>query len=107
DDRRADESFVNMNAILREKMTSGAFGDVVVADWFKYTLATEEWRSRDGIHLSRTGAFGVADYISRMIASLVGAGCPAPREPGQPAEVPCPNPDLSGPVRDVVALYAA
>jgi hypothetical protein len=30
-----------------------------------------------------------------------------PREPGLPAESPCPDPDLTGPVPDVVQLYAS
>jgi hypothetical protein len=30
-----------------------------------------------------------------------------PREPGVAAEMPCPDPDASGPVADVLALYAA
>ncbi len=105
DERQANESLVNMNQIMREKVASGAFPDVVIADWFAYSAPTQGWYSDDDIHLSRTGAFGVADYISRKIAFLGGQPCPAPREPGQAPEAPCPDPDVAGPVPDVVALY--
>jgi hypothetical protein len=107
DERSANESLVNMNQIMRDKVASGAFPDVVIADWFHYASITQGWYSGDDIHLSRTGGFGVADYISRKVAFLGGQPCPVPREPGLPAEAPCPDPDVSGPVRDVVALYTA
>ena len=106
-ERRANDSLINMNAIMFEKVASGAFPDVVVADWFRYAAVTQGWYTRDDIHLSQTGAFGVADYISRKVAFVIGQPCPMPREPGQPVETPCPDPDTVGPVPDVVALYAA
>src|SRR5690606_1023162 len=105
DDRRADESLVAMNQIMREKIATGTFPDVVIADWFTYSSATEGWYTSDDIHLSQTGAFGVADYISRKVAFLTGQPCPTPREPGGAPEAPCPDPDATGPVPDVVALY--
>jgi hypothetical protein len=107
DERPANESLVNMNQIMRDQVATGAFPDVVIADWFHYSSVTQGWYSDDDIHLSQTGAFGVADYISRKIAAIAGAPCPMPREPGQPVEAPCPDPDAVGPVRDVVALYSA
>jgi hypothetical protein len=107
DERSANESLVNMNQIMRDQVATGAFPDVVIADWFHYSSVTEGWYSEDDIHLSQTGAFAVADYIARKIASIAGAPCPMPREPGQPPEAPCPDPDATGPVRDVVALYSS
>jgi hypothetical protein len=101
-----NESLVNINQIMRDKVAGGAFPDVVIADWFNYASASADWFNKDDIHLSPTGATGVADYISRKVAFLGSLPCPMPREPGGPAEVPCPDPDASGPVPDVVALYA-
>jgi hypothetical protein len=101
-----NESLVNINQIMRDKIASGAFPDVVIADWFTYASPLADWFNKDDIHLSPTGATGVADYISRKVAFTASLPCPMPREPGVPAEVPCPDPDASGPLTDVVALYA-
>jgi hypothetical protein len=101
-----NESLVNINQIMRDKLASGAFPDVVIADWFSYASAAAGWWNKDDIHLSPTGATGVADYISRKVASTASLPCPMPREPDVLAEVPCPDPDASGPVADVVALYS-
>lgn len=105
DDRPANDSLVNMNLIMGDRVATGEYPDVVVADWRTYTAATQGWYSRDDIHLSRTGAYAVADYISRKVAAIGGAACPAPREVGGDVETPCPDPDVTGPVPDVVALY--
>jgi hypothetical protein len=105
DDTPANESLVNMNRIMVDKVASGAYPDVVIAGWYQYSSATEGWYSRDDIHLSRTGAYGVADYIARKVAWIAGQPCPAPREPGGAVEAPCPDPDVVGPVPDVVALH--
>ena len=59
----------------------------------------------DGIHLTFTGAHGVADYISRTIANLEGRPCPQPWVAGGPIDAPCPVPDDHGPPADVVSLY--
>ncbi|MBI5089519.1 MAG: hypothetical protein HZB15_11870 [Actinobacteria bacterium] len=107
DDQPANESLVNMNQIMRDLVAGGAYPDVVIADWFHYSSGTQGWYSEDDIHLSQTGAHAVADYIARKVAFIAGAPCPMPREPGQPVETPCPDPDVAGPVADVVALYAA
>jgi hypothetical protein len=101
-----NESLVNINQIMRDKLASGAFPDVVIADWFNYASAQADWFNKDDIHLSPTGATGVADYISRKVAFTASLPCPTPREPGVPAEVPCPDPDASGPLADVVAVYS-
>jgi hypothetical protein len=102
-----NESLVNINQIMRDKLATGAFPDVVIADWFNYASAKGDWFNKDDIHLSPTGATGVADYISREVAFTASLPCPMPREVGVPAEVPCPDPDASGPLADVVALYPA
>jgi hypothetical protein len=101
-----NESLVNINQIMRDKLASGAFPDVVIADWFHYASVTEGWYAGDDIHLTPTGAYGVADYISRKVAFTASLPCPMPREPGAAPEAPCPDPDASGPVGDVVTLYS-
>jgi hypothetical protein len=105
DGSTANEAFVKNNQTLREKVASGANPDVVLADWFGYTSATPTWLGSDGIHLTFTGAHGVADYISRTIANLEGRPCPQPWFVGGPIDSPCPAPDEHGPPADVVSLY--
>jgi len=105
DGSTANEAFVKNNQTLRDKVASGANPDVVIADWYGYTSATPTWLSSDGIHLTFTGAYGVADYISRTIASLEGRPCPQPWVEGGPIEAPCSDPDQHGPPADVVSLY--
>jgi hypothetical protein len=102
-----NESLVNINQIMRDLVASGAYPDVVIADWFNYAAAQGGWFNKDDIHLSPTGATGVADYISRKVAFTASLPCPMPREPGAAPEVPCSDPDAVGPVADVAALYAA
>ncbi len=87
----ANEAFVKNNQTLRDKVASGANPDVVLADWFGYTSATPTWLSPDGIHLTLTGAYGVADYISRTIANIEGRPCPQPWVEGGPIDVPAPT----------------
>ncbi|MCU1392288.1 MAG: hypothetical protein JWM34_716 [Ilumatobacteraceae bacterium] len=101
----ANEAFVKNNVTLRAKVASGAFGDVVLADWFAYTEPTSGWLANDGIHLTKSGAFGVADYISREIAHLDGRACPAPWVAGGAIDEPCPDPDTHAAVDDIRSLY--
>ena len=101
-----NESLVNINQIMRDKLAGGAFPDVVIADWFNYPSAQGDWFNRDDIHLSPIGATSVADYISRKVAFTASLPCPMPREPGLPAQVPCPDPDASGRLADLAALYS-
>ncbi len=101
----ANEAFVKNNQTLRDKVASGANPDVVLADWYAYTSATPTWLSPDGIHLTPTGAYGVADYISRTIAHIEGRPCPQPWIDGGPVDAPCPDPDVHGPPANVVSLY--
>jgi hypothetical protein len=105
DGSTANEAFVKNNQTLREKVASGANPDVVLADWYGYTSATPTWLGSDGIHLTFTGAYGVADYISRTIAHLEGRPCPQPWVDGEPVDAPCPAPDVHGPPGDVGSLY--
>lgn len=85
--------YASMNEILRGKVTSGAYSDVVIADLWAYTTSVPEWFVRDGVHYKLGGAFGVADFLSRTIAALNGAPCPQPWTSGSAAEAPCPRPE--------------
>jgi hypothetical protein len=76
---------------------------VIIADWNTYSARGDDWLTRDGIHLTRTGAYGVADYISRHIAHLYGAPCPT-RAPDDAGDI-CPNPDTLSELPDLDDLY--
>lgn len=106
DERGANEAYIKNNATIRAMAASGFYPDLVVADWNRYTTNVPTWLGVDGIHLNRTGAYGVADYISRVVAYTSGRPCPLPREVGGTVERPCANPDETGPPSDVVALYS-
>ncbi|MEP6659873.1 MAG: hypothetical protein ABJD24_08155 [Acidimicrobiales bacterium] len=105
DERGGSEAYLKNNATIREMAASGFYPDLVIADWNGYTTNVPTWLARDGIHLNRTGAYGVADYISRVVAHTSGRACPLPREAGGTVEPLCPNPDATGPPADVVSLY--
>lgn len=100
------ESFRIQNSILRENVASGAYGDVVIADWDAYTEGRTDWFTSDGVHFTIRGAYGAADYISRVVSSLHGEPCPAPWTPGGSIDTPCPSPDTRPGVVDPVALHA-
>ena len=102
----ARESLIQMNNKLGQLVASGAYPDVIIADWNSYTASVGDWISPDGIHLRPTGALGLADYISRYIAHLEGRSCPQPWEVGGSTAGVCPNPDEHGPPADVVTLYS-
>lgn len=97
--------FRNNNETLRQLVASGEFPDVFIADWNTYAVDRSDWFARDGIHLSRTGAFAGADYVSRKIAALNGLACPAPNTIGGVIDEPCPDPDVASPTVDIPALY--
>jgi hypothetical protein len=101
----ADEAYVINNAALVTLADDDAFPPVVLADWKSYTAARPSWVEGDGVHLTATGAYGVADYLARTVAHLDGRACPAPWTPGGPTDAPCPDPDVHGPPADVRALY--
>lgn len=108
DGSTANEAFVKNNETLRAKTALPEYDDVVLADWYGYSAdpaLSDQWLADDGIHLTRTGAWAVADYISRTIAWLDGNSCPQPWVAGGPVDTPCPDPDAHAPVTDVRALY--
>ncbi|MEK7422637.1 MAG: SGNH/GDSL hydrolase family protein [Actinomycetota bacterium] len=101
-----DEGFRIQNQILREKAASGAFPEMVVADYDAYTRATDGWFTSDGVHFTIVGAYGTADYISRVIAATHSEACPAPWTAGGAVETPCANPDRHAPLVDPLGLYS-
>jgi len=100
------EGFRIQNQILRDKVASGSYPDVTIADWSAYTAARSSWFTGDGVHLTISGAYGAADYISRAVASVHGEPCPAPWTPGGTVESPCSWPDRRVGQVDALALYA-
>jgi len=102
---RADEAFIRNNQTLRDKVASGAFPDVVLAQWYPHAPAHIGWLTEDGIHLTVKGALGVADYISRWVAHVEGLPCPMPVTPGGTIEPVCSNPDPQPPIADLMTLY--
>ncbi len=102
---RADEAFIKNNQTLRDKVASGSYTDVLLAQWYPHTSGDSGWLTQDGIHLTIDGALGVADYISRWVAFVEKLPCPMPTVPGGTIEAICPNPDTQPLIANVVALY--
>ena len=97
-------SYVSNNETLLQKVASGAYPDVFIANWRDYTAPVRSWFVSDGIHYQPTGALGAADYISRWITHLFSEPCPKPMIVGGPIDNPCTSPDGHLPP-DVRALY--
>ncbi|MDJ0771003.1 MAG: peptidoglycan-binding protein [Ilumatobacter sp.] len=98
-------TFAQNNEVLRTLVASGAYPDVELADWGGYTSDRQEWFATDGVHYRAVGAWAASDYLSRKMAFLEDRPCPMPRSPGLAPENPCPDPDATGPVADIEALY--
>jgi hypothetical protein len=101
----SDTSFRSNNLILAQKMATGAFPDVVVADFNAYTRPVSQWFVIDGLHFRQVGAWGVADYLTRKMAFLDRRACPFPVAPGVEVQNPCPDPDVTGPIAAIEALF--
>jgi hypothetical protein len=101
-----DAGFRIQNQILREKVASGAFPELVIADYDAYTRSTRGWFTSDGVHFTIAGAYGTADYISRFVAAMHREACPTPWVLGGAIDTPCPSPDGHAPVSDPLGLYA-
>ena len=101
-----DAGFRIQNQALRAKAGSGAYPDLHVADYDAYTRNTTGWYTSDGVHFTVAGAYGTADYISRVVAATHGERCPAPLSVGGVAASPCPHPDTHAAITDPLGLYA-
>jgi hypothetical protein len=77
----------------------------MLADWNSYTAHKQEWFLTDGVHYRQIGAWAASDYLSRKMAFLEARPCPMPITPGAPPQNPCPDPDVTGPIADIAALY--
>ena len=92
---RAERGVRQEQQTLRDKVASGAFPDVLLAQWYPHTPADNGWFARDGVHLTLEGALGVADYIARWVAHIEGLPCAKPTVPGRPRGVCLPEPGHS------------
>jgi hypothetical protein len=102
---RGGGSFSDRNAVVRQLLASGRFPEVVLADWEAYTSTHPDWFVSDRVHFRVTGAWAAADYLTRKLAYLDERICPVPFSPNQPSPDPCPDPDATGPIADLQALY--
>ena len=98
-------SFSERNDVVRQLIATGQYPDVALADWGGYTASRPDWFVADGVHFRVIGAWAAADYLTRKLAFLDRRICPVPVAPGVPADDPCPDPDLTGPIADLAALY--
>ena len=99
------ETFARHNRVLRDLVESGRYPEVVLADWGAYTADLPQWFVTDGVHYRQVGAWGASDYLSRKMAFLDGRACPFATAPNEEPDDPCPDPDVTGPVADIEALY--
>lgn len=99
------QTFAVNNQVVVDLLATGNYPDVVLADWGGYTAAKAEWFVTDGVHYRAIGAWAASDYLSRKMAFIEGRPCPVPIAPDAAPENPCPDPDITGPVADIEALY--
>lgn len=101
-------NYAAMNAILAAKAASGLYPDVRIWDFDTYAASSVGWFYSDGIHETRLGSWGVADWISRHVLAFDDKPCLHPWRAGEAADNPCPNPDPLPPSRgmpDIAAIY--
>jgi len=82
-----------MNAVLSTKMRSGQFPDVRLWNFDHYTATAAGWFASDGVHETRLGSWGVADWLSRHVRAFDDRPCVHPWHAAGPIDDPCPNPD--------------
>lgn len=99
------QEFAAANRVLARLARGSTPVEVILGDWGGYTADHHEWFTADGVHHRASGAWAFADYLSRMLAYLDGRPCPTPTEPFTIPDDPCPNPDATGPIADIDALY--
>jgi hypothetical protein len=103
--RTPTAGFADRNAVIRAELATGDYPDVVLADWGAYSAGMAHWFVADGVHFRPTGAWAAADYLTRKMAFLESRVCPVPTSPSAEPENPCPDPDVTGPVAAIEALY--
>lgn len=100
----ARRAYEENNADLRSLVTDPRYSDVQLADWLAYSGPRQDWFV-DGTHLTTSGTWAIADYISRWVAAIEHRPCPRPWALDWPTPDPCPAPDLVGAPADPQALY--
>lgn len=102
-------NYGEMNRILSEKAASGAFPEVRIWDFDAYTWPTPDgWFTSDGVHETRFGSWGVADWLSRHVRAFDDRPCVQPWRVGESPADPCPDPDELPATQgfpDIAALY--
>jgi len=100
----ARRAYQENNADLRWLANLPQYSDVLLADWLAYSGSRPDWFA-DGTHVSPSGAWALADYVSRWVAAVEHRPCTRPWVLFTPIPAPCPPPDLLGPVPDPRSLY--
>jgi len=98
-------TFAVNNQIVRDLLATGNYPDVILADWGGYTADRVEWFVTDGVHYRAVGTWAASDYLTRKMAFIEGRTCPVPIAPQAEPQSPCPDPDVTGPIADIEALY--
>jgi hypothetical protein len=100
----ARRAYQENNADLAWLSQLPQYSDVLLADWYRYSDARQDW-FHDGTHTTPSGTYAMADYISRWIAAVEHRPCPRPWTPGAATPNPCPVPERIGPVPNPAELY--
>ena len=79
-------SYSFMNSELRNIAASGDYPELRLWDLDGYTRGVAGWFAGDGVHETRRGSWGVADWISRHMAAIDGRPCAMPWTPSEPIE---------------------
>jgi hypothetical protein len=103
--RTPSAGFAERNAVIEAHLATGDYPDVLLADWGAYSAGMGHWFVADGVHFRPIGAWAAADYLTRKMAFVEGRTCPVPASLSAEAENPCPDPDVTGPVAVIEALY--
>jgi hypothetical protein len=90
-------TFVANNAVLRSAVASGAYPELMLADWSRYSAARPDWFISDGVHFTTTGARAAAEYVSRVLAASERRPCPAAIGGATTPGGWCADPDTTGP----------
>lgn len=100
-----------MNEALALPVLSGQHPELHLLDWWGYTQNAAHWLTSHGVHFTRAGAYGMADFISRTLAAFDERPCPAPWEFSAAPVDPCPPPveelGRRGSVPQVMSMYDA
>lgn len=99
----SDGTYRSNNRILRQ--VQSLYPDLVIADWDAYSRHLPFWFTADGIHLTPSGSYAVADYISRFLSWWEVRRCPQPWARAEAIPNPCNNPDVAGRIPDLYGLY--